>query len=321
MVRDVTAAGNLRRGAIFALTIASAVPCRAQQLARSARTTVENDAFNFWLPPDKRPDDNYTHGARLGRDQVGVPGALRRMICPASVLCGSAVEIGQEIYTPTRDSDLPLRGERSYAGWLYVRGDVVAATPRTRRDATLIIGVTGPASLAERAQDWFHSTSSRFRTPLGWKYQLPTEPDGAVQLTESWHLAPPGDGARWADVVPAAHVTLGTLRSAFGAGGVVRLGDLDHPWLVDATPRKIAAFLFACVNGEAVARNLFIDGDTFRPSLRRDHKPFVGSWERGMGVRLMRASAEYRVVTLSKEYAASPIHTYGGITLSWLLAR
>jgi lipid A 3-O-deacylase len=304
------------------VALADAAPGHGQQLARSSRMTVENDAFDFWLPPDKRPDDNYTHGTRVAWDRVGAPTTLRRVICRQRADCGAVLEVGQEIYTPTKDSNLPLLGERSYAGWLYARGGVVAATATTRRDVAMIVGVTGPASLAENVQDWFHSTNRRLRTPLGWKYQLPTEPDMAVQLAQSWYLTPAGDGSRWVDVVPVTHAIIGTLRTAVGAGGRLRLGvDLDHPWLVDPAPRKVAAFVFAGANGEVVGRDLFIDGDTFRPSLRRNHKPLVGNWERGLGLRLARIGVDYRIVTLSKEYAAAPIHTYGGITVSWWTAR
>jgi lipid A 3-O-deacylase len=307
---------------LLVAALIDAAPCHAQQLARSVRVTVENDVFDFWLPPDKRPDDNYTHGARIGWDPGGTPARARRLMCRDGSACGASVEIGQEIYTPTKDAELPLRRERSYAGWLYARGDVTAATETSHRALTIIAGVTGPASLAENAQDWFHSTSSRYRTPLGWKYQLPTEPDMAVQFAQSRRTSLPADGLPWLDFVPETHAIVGTLRTAFGAGGRLRLGvDLDHPWLVDKTRRDFSAFVFAGASGEAVARDLFIDGDTFRPSLHRSHKPFVGDWERGVSFRLWRMGADYRIVTLSRNYAAAPIHTYGGLTLTWWTAR
>src|SRR5471030_3091392 len=120
------------------------------------------------------------------------------------------------MYTPTYDSDAPLIGERSYAGWLYGRGDVVGATSTMRRDLALTVGVTGPASLAEFAQKRVHGVNASARKPLGWEYQLPTEPDMAMQFTQGWYLAPHDAGARWTDFVPTAHATLGTLRTAAG---------------------------------------------------------------------------------------------------------
>jgi hypothetical protein len=183
--------------------------------------------------------------------------------------------------------------------------------------------MTGPASLAEYAQDRFHNTFAPVRALLGWKYQLPTEPDAAVQFTQAWYLAPPRAAACWGDLVPTAHATLGTLRTAAGAGGRLRVGfDLDHPWLVDATTHAFSAFAFVGASGEAVGRDLFLDGDTFRPSLHRDHKPLVGNWERGIGIRAARVALEYRAVTQSREYQAGPAtHTFGGITLTWWTAR
>lgn len=310
-------------GFLVLLIFAAASLCQGQQLARSVRVVVENDYFDFWRPPDRRSDDNYTQGARVGWDVVGVPALARRLLCRQRPACGSSLEIGQEIYTPTSDSDVPLFGERSYAGWLYARGDVVAATASTQRDFALTVGVTGPGSLARQAQERFHRFSPRFRTPLGWKYQLPTEPDFALQFKQSWRMVPSNHGARWADFVPTAHATLGTLRTAAGAGGRLRMGlNLDHPWLVDPTPRRFSAFVFAGAAGEAVARDLFLDGDTFRPSLHRDHKDFVGDWERGVAIRLSHFSVEYRAVTQTREYRAGPAtHTFGGITLAGWITR
>jgi lipid A 3-O-deacylase len=309
--------------AMVVLAFVDASLCHGQALARSARIVAENDSFDFWIPPDKRSDDNYTQGARVSWDPIGVPGFARRLLCRQRTDCGSSFEIGQEMYTPTKDSSIPLPGERSFAGWLYVRGDVVAATSTLRRDVALIVGVTGPASLAEFAQERIHRTFWPYRLPLGWKYQLPTEPDMALQFTQDWRLAPPGAGARWADFLPTAHATVGTLRTAVGAGARLRAGyDLDHPWLADAAPHAFSAFVFVGATGEAVARDLFLDGDTFRPSLHRDHKPLVGNWERGAGVRLASVGLEYRAVTQSKEYQAGPAtHTVGGITLTWWIAR
>jgi lipid A 3-O-deacylase len=306
-------------GIALVLSVAVAWPSHGQALARSGRLVEENDSFG----PFKPTDDNYTQGLRLAWDAFGVPAVARRLICRRQPACGSSLEIGQEIFTPTEDDSFPIPGQRSFAGWLYARGDVVAATRTMRRDLALTVGVTGPASLAELIQNGFHRDFSPERVLLGWKYQLPTEPDMAVQFTQAWYLAPPGAGAGWTDLVPTAHATLGTLRTAAGAGGRLRVGfDLDHPWLVDATPHNFSAFAFVGANGEAVGRDLFLDGSTFRLSLRRDHRPRVGNWERGVGVRVARVGIEYRVVTLSKEYAAGPAtHSFGGITLTWWTAR
>jgi hypothetical protein len=147
----------------------------AQGLSRATRLTEDNDYFNFWLPPRVRSDDNYTQGARLTWDFASVPRFAHKLLCRSEAACGATVEVGQEIYTPTVDSEWPIIGERPYAGWLYGRGEVRAGKPRTMRSVDIIVGLTGPPSLAEAVQNGFHHLIPGFRQPLGWANQLPTE--------------------------------------------------------------------------------------------------------------------------------------------------
>lgn len=73
---------------------------------------------------------------------------------------------------------------------------------------------------------------------------------------------------------------------------------------------------------EAVARDLFLDGSTFRRSVHVAREPIIGSWERGVGVRLSRLGVEYRAVTQSKEYGTGPpTHSFGAISISWWTTR
>jgi hypothetical protein len=302
---------------------AAATPVHAQALARSVRVTAENDYFDFWRRPDERPDDNYTQGARVAVDLTAPPPVIRRFFCGTRFLCGSSLEVGQEMYTPTDDAVQPLPGERPYAGWLYARGIANAATPRSRRSLELTLGVTGPASLAAQTQEAFHHWVPGFRRPLGWSNQLPTEVAGALRLEGARYLATTGGARRWTDLVPAAHLTLGTLRTAVGLSARARVGiALTHPWLADAGTRWWEAYMLLGGQAEAVGRDLFLDGSTFRRSIHVTREPVVGGWERGAGVRLGRLSVEYRAVTQSREYRTGPVtHPFGGISMSWWVSR
>jgi lipid A 3-O-deacylase len=316
--------GNYRwLGALLSLVVIHAVTCRAQELARSVRVTAENDYFDFWRPPARRSDDNYTQGVRLTRDAAYVPSFAHRLMCRADAACGSALEIGQEIYTPTNDATQPLPGERPYAGWLYLRGRVVEGDLQTRRAIAATLGVTGPASLAAQTQEAFHHLVPGFRRPLGWGFQLPGEPAVALDADETWRFVAPGRAARWADVQPMTHVTVGTLRTALAVGARARLGTaLSHPWLQDEHARPWEAYLFLGGRTEAVARDLFLDGSTFRHSVSVERTPLVTQWERGAGVRFRRLGLEYRAVTRGREYRTGPaFHSFGGISLTWWAAR
>jgi lipid A 3-O-deacylase len=302
---------------------ACARPCGGQRLARAIRVGIDNDYFVFSRPPRKRPDDNYTQGARVGWDSERAPSLVRRLACSTRVACTFAYEIGQEIYTPTFDSVDRLAGERPYAGWLYVQSSAISATRRSRRTLTATLGVTGSASLAEQTQAAFHRLVPGFRRPLGWDRQLPTEPDLAVRGTVEWHLPAPRSVGRWADLVPMASGVVGTLRSAVGSGVQARAGvGLSHPWLVDSRAGRWEAYAFAGARGDLVGRDLFLDGDTFRRSERVDREPFVGSWEWGVTLRARRVGLEYRAVHVGREYPTGPAsHPFGSIRLTYWTLR
>jgi hypothetical protein len=307
----------------LALSICRTAECSGQELARTVRVTAENDYFDFWLPPNQRSDDNYTQGAHVSWDVARVPSFARRVVCREKAACASTIEIRQDIYTPMEDAPGPIPGQRPYAGWLGVRASAVEGTPRSRRTISATIGVTGPASLAAQTQEAFHHLIPAFRHPRGWDYQLPTEAAVALSAEAAWHLRAPGWAAQWADLEPATHATLGTLRTALGIGGRARVGTgLSHPWLVDSTARPWEAYVFLGGQAEGVARDLFLDGSTFQQSVRVDRTAVVSAWERGIGIRLGRVGLEYRAVTQSREYKTGPVsHSFGGIGVTWWNAR
>ena len=318
-VRRIATPPALFSAACIAIAgVTYAPPAAAQQLERSVRLTVDNDAFNFWVPPRQRPDDNYTHGARVAWDVSWTPRFANGWICARDARCGGTLEVGQEIYTPTVDALVPVPGDRPYAGWLYARAEVRGARARTRRSLDLTAGITGPPSLAGATQRTLHKLVPDFRQPLGWTHQLPTEIAFSVRARQSWRIAPSGPAGRVVDLVPTLTASVGTLRTAAGAGVRARGGvRLDHPWLASG-PSNVALYGFAGVRGELVARDLFLDGTLFRRSIRVRHVPFLGEWEGGVGVRVRRMRLEYRVVTRSREYHLGPrTRTNGSFALSW----
>lgn len=312
-----------RRAPLVALTVlltfALGTPSAGQELTRAIHLTEENDYFDFLLPISRRPDNNYTQGVRVGYDLAAVPSFVRHLVCRDRHACTATLEVGQQMYTPTKDGDHPIPGQRPYAGWLYARGSTATATTRMRRSIGITLGVTGSASLAAQTQTAFHRLIGKFHPLLGWSQQLPTEADFAIDAEQAWYLAPPGRAARYVDIVPTVRATMGTLRTALGVGGRARLGPaLLHPWLVDARARWWDTYLFLGGQLSAIGHDLFLDGTTFRRSVHVDREPLVADWEYGIGVRIWRIAVEYGVVTQGREYRAGPrAHAYGGFTIAW----
>jgi lipid A 3-O-deacylase len=295
------------------------LPLEAQELARTARLTVDNDYFAFWQPPRQRPDDNYTHGMRIAWDIDRTPAFARKLVCPPGFACGTAIEIGQEIYTPIFDYDVHVDGDRPYAGWLYARVQIRGGASTVLRTAEGTLGITGPPSLAEAVQNGFHRLVPEFRRPEGWARQLPAEPSFAVRASQSWRIAP-ASVERIFDVVPSVSGQAGTLRIAAAAGARARIGlPLSHPWL-ESDSGGLAPYAFVGLRTEVVARDLFIDGTLFRRSFRAKRTSLRAEWEIGAGLRLRRFSLEYRAVTRTREYdfgAMPSRHTHGSVALGW----
>lgn len=275
---------------------------------------MENDYFLFWRPPAERPDGDYTHGIRVEWERKRTPAWLRDRLCVRGG-CTSIFEIGQLIYTPEYDAPEPVPGERPYAGWLFGRYALASTTSRSRRVISAQVGVTGPASLGEATQDAFHQLVAGFRKPLGWDHQLPFEVDAGLTAVQSWRLA---TSNRMAAIEPFTTIDVGTVRTAAAAGMVAKLGwHVAHQWLPEPG-RRFDAHLFAGARASLVARDLFLDGTTFRESHHVTRRPLVPEWERGIRIRIDHLSIQYRVVTTGREYTTQPrSHPYAGITVAW----
>ena len=76
----------------------------------------------------------------------------------------------------------------------------------------------------------------------------------------------------------------------------------------DADPRFFSSFhrfgihLFFAVDGNAVARNIFLDGNTFQDSHSVDKKPFVADLIGGIGMIVHRFKITYSYVHRTKEF-------------------
>jgi len=301
----------------------------AAGVAQSPRTITaraDNDAFDFWRQPGDRPDEEYTSGVRLVIDGGAAPKwarllGVRFSACvTGSRECASATrEFGQDIYSPRRTGDDPVApsGSRPNAGWLF--GSETARILRERRsdEYTITLGVTGQPSLAQQTQTLAHAMAPSFNRPTDWRHQIGFEPGviGRYVHTGRISIGPA------VDVLPRAGVALGNVRTDAEAGVRVRAGfNLRHPWLPSAehAPPEVAFMIGAA--GAAVARDLFLDGNTFHASEHVGHETFVYSREWSLTVRRDPFTLSYGAVTESRAYASGPgAHTWAtmsaGITL------
>jgi lipid A 3-O-deacylase len=252
---------------------------------------LDNDAFNFWTPPWNRPDEEYTSGVHIGYEHDG-----RTFV------------LGQDIYTPgvSRMQPEAETGARPNAGWLFVRDTRRRWDDARLDELALTFGVTGPPSLARFTQQVAHAFAPSFNRPTDWRRQIAFEPGVIVRYEQTRRMWASEAGPFGFDLLPHAALAGGNVSDVAELGMRARGGfHLAHPWIESASG-DTRVTVSVGLSERGVARDLFLDGNTFRSSPRVGHEPFVHSRE--LAVELDRGwlRLTYETVTDSRLYAAGP---------------
>jgi lipid A 3-O-deacylase len=280
------------------------------QGARTFTVRADNDAFDFWMLPWNRPDEEYTSGVHLTYEGGGAP-RWARPVLRGYAPCGGTVgrcansrwELGQDIYTPSVSPDDPRAapGARPNAGWLYLTQAARVLSPSTFDELALTLGVTGPPSLGRFTQQLAHRAAPAFNRPTDWSQQIGFEP-GAIVSYEARRRASLGDGA---DLTPYASASLGNIVTRAEGGFDLRIGwHLTAPWL--PSTKGLAFGITTGASGRAIARDAFLDGNTFHASPRVGHEALVGSGRAGVELRYRAFSAAFVAHNDTRSYAAGP---------------
>ena len=295
------------------------------QTPSSLTLRVDNDAFDFWMLPWNRPDEEYSSGVHITYEGGDAPWWSRHFIggsvcTDRSMSCRSArLEIGQDMYTPARSADSPVAapGSRRNAGWLYVSQSARALSATRSDELTITLGVTGPPSLGELTQKLAHNAAPSLNRPADWSRQIAFEPGAIIRYEQRWHAVASKRSIGF-DVIPRWAANVGNVSTSGEVGVQTRIGwRLHHPWLPLDGPFSLA--LVAGVTGRVIARDLFLDGNTFRADRNVGHETFTGSGELGIELRVRHVLLAYRAVNDTRTYANGPkwhpwASMVGGIT-------
>lgn len=329
--------GILAISAVFSCIVAH--PAAAQEAERSSvdnhgifSLSWENDYFSG-------EDDNYTNGVRLAflSAEENLPGWIDRgadlmPFFPREGRKRWHLGLGQSMYTPANiATPALLTRDRPYAGWLYGSVGVISDTGSQLDNLQLTLGVVGPASGADRTQKFIHSLID-YTNPEGWHHQLHNEPGIVLTYERKWRglyeFSPFGWGV---DITPSLGGAIGNVFTHAAAGAVVRLGydlpsDYGPPLIRPNLPgsdffrpsQDFGWYLFAGVEGRAVARNIFLDGNTWEDSHSVDKLPFVGGLQAGIAFTVYQTRIAYTHILRTKEFHDQTENDeFGAITVSW----
>lgn len=290
---------------------------------------LENDLFYD-------QDRNYTNGVRLeyatppGAVTGWVPQRLKdSFLFPENAEYLATFAIGQNMYTPDDIDVHPApTDQRPYAGWLYGEVSITGENGRRLHALKISLGVVGPGSLAEESQKFVHEVIGATK-PLGWDDQLRNEPALLIAYQRSWRMVDKEIGPFDLEVMPSFGVNLGNVFTYAGAGGSLRFGwrmpddygpariqpSIPASSYFSATQFGIYAFLGA--EGRAVARNIFLDGNSFRDGPSVDKKHFTADLQVGVAMVWPRARLAYTHVFRTDEYKnQGDPSQFGAVSLS-----
>ena len=251
--------------------------------------------------------------------------------------------IGQSLFTPDDLSQSqPIEGDHPYAGWLYLgfglESEIIPKPGRLRHldNLELQLGVIGPLSGAEQTQRIGHRLLNA-TDPQGWGNQLDNEPGINLFYSRQWTGAvevalPSYDGfpALSFDMSPQIGMALGNVHIFGGGGLTIRLGSFlreDHgppvtrPGLPgsDSFPGQdgFSAYAFGSLEGRAVGRNIFLDGNTFNDSGPRvDKNTFVSEARVGMVLTYDNYRLAFTQTFRGQEFEGQSRHSFGSLALS-----
>ena len=338
--------------ACLALCLLIAAPARAEEAAArpaTASTLIlieENDFFGG-------TDEHYTNGIKLS----WVSGDLLRyaqderlpdfvlpylrllpFVNEADQQYNVALSAGQNMYTPGDTGVTYSQPEdRPYAGFTYVALALHAKTARQLDSFETTLGIVGPSARAGETQNDYH-TLMGFKRAKGWKNQVHDEPGLMLSWQRTLRAARVdiGRDVAW-DLLPRFGATAGNVLTQASAGMETRFG-LNLPWdfgtslispgggvsapadAEDPRLRRETSFglhLFAGAEARAVARNIFLDGNTWEKSPSVPKKTFVADLSAGVGLVLGATKLTYTHVYRTEEfYGQKGPQMFGSVSLS-----
>lgn len=334
-------------------TSGSADDMRAVPLDRATEgdPALGGPTVQFWEENDSMSgtDDNYSQGGQIAylapEYRAGELPAWMNWFGEGLPALGYNVErarftfaAGQLIFTPLNIHTPVLQvGDHPYSAWLYgapalQRRGLTAGGMDVLEEVRIGLGWVGPGALGGEAQNFIHRNFT-IAPALGWEHQLRNEPTGDFTYARAWRKVLLGErDAGAVEFIPHFALVGGTPRTQAAAGGTMRFGvnlpDDFGPPTIQSTlpisggaPQRFGAYLFAAIEGRALARDTFLDGDLWRSGDHVESLPLGLESRVGVAVTWHCLDLGFTYARQSPEFKGQGYgnHDYGAIWANWRL--
>lgn len=209
--------------------------------------------------------------------------------------------LGQSIFTPENHllSD-PSLNDRPYAAWLYTGLNFIQdVDARQLTSLEFLTGIVGPWALGRQVQNNVHALFGE-HLARGWNHQLSNEFGFTASWDRKWRFNHElGNRYSW-EIIPDAGITAGNVFTFAEAGFLLRWGrGLKADWGPDMICPGYSGTSYFCrgradvnvgwnlffgMQGRIVARNIFLDGNSFQNSRSVVKEPAVADLMAGVEV-------------------------------------
>jgi len=313
-----------------------------------AKEEIKNDwifdRLNVYLENDKYfgTDDGYSTGNQITAlyhiskedyavfDLLGYEGQ--------ETYSYATFSIANQIFTPTDFETTELiPDDRPYAGWTYIESSIHKTTQDELRSLSLQVGLIGPMSGSEQIQNQFHREIGA-EISQGWSNQLDNELGINLKYTQKWRYHSKISNDFESSLVPFASAELGNVAINATAGLMVRIG-FNIPKDYGVSSIDLGADPGIPVYGEyknmrrkpwslsfnftaatsAIARDMFLDGNTFSDSHSVDIEHLVAHYGFGITLRYKNLVVDVMEVQTTKQFKLQKdSHGVGSVIISYL---
>ncbi len=316
---------------LSSLLLSSALFAERWQM-KSIYFQTENDA-------DIRDDAAYSYGGKIGAlfFRNNIKETLLHI--PFSDYKASdnyiSFSFAHKLYTPKdlTQSDV-IVGDRPYAGYMYLQGTLHQVKENSLLSLTTQIGVVGPSSQMESVQKFIHDLIGS-PYPQGWDNQIKNEFIFQLNFSQKKYYDLEHIYTYSASLIPSYGVELGNTSIKAYASALFRWGknvpkDFGSYLINNTDTSKISLnstqnktkkwryYINFSLQANTIARNIFLDGNSFRESYSVKKYPLTLDIGYGFSFAYKNFSIDYLRRHSSKEYKTQKgLYSYGSLLFSY----